>query len=194
MRAWAGWGKRVSDAAFWVEVALAAAATSCLAFAVTSVSGGFPLLPRLLTAASATAAFLTAAFAWNFRSSVKELKKGGVVAPSWISGNLLRCNALNIFGLFASVLAVQAVLGASVVTSIVTSSPAITVVNGTLLDNYCLQAATVAGLSHLVSMVYTNLLFRFVRNARYLRNGALQSWDGGAALCTLDLHDLGIHQ
>ncbi len=72
---------------------------------------GFPILPRLLTAASAATAFLAAAFAWNLRSSVKELKKGGVVAPSWISGNLLRCNALNIIGLFASVLAVQAALG-----------------------------------------------------------------------------------
>lgn len=42
-------------------------------------------------------------------------------------------------------------------------------------------------LSHIVSMVYTNLLFRFVRSARYTRNGALQSWDGGAALGTMDL-------
>ncbi len=38
MRAWAGWGKNVSDAALWVELALAAAATGCLAFAAISVS------------------------------------------------------------------------------------------------------------------------------------------------------------
>ncbi|KAG2440052.1 hypothetical protein HXX76_004166 [Chlamydomonas incerta] len=112
-----------------------------------------------------------------FLSASHDLEAGVVVPPSLISGNLVRCMGWNVAGAAVCGLGLQLAVSGALVA--VPFSPAATSNALVALDQMAVQAASLMLLSHLSSLTYLNLMFKYIRAARYPSGGlALGSYDG----------------
>ncbi|GLC35314.1 hypothetical protein PLESTB_000578200 [Pleodorina starrii] len=171
LRSSSGWQKSLSFVAFWLQLALTVVSAGVLIFslAATNVPAGGPSWDRYFTAAGVVCGFLSTFFAHGFLRLARKLAAGEVVEPGWLSASLLRCNGLNVLGIGATVIGLQASVGTLVAKSLLASTqtpfatnPANAVVS---LDVFSLQAATNSLLGHLVSLVFTNLMLRITSAA-----------------------------
>ncbi|KXZ55522.1 hypothetical protein GPECTOR_2g1071 [Gonium pectorale] len=174
LRASAGWQRSLSFVAFWLQLALTVVSAGILLFslAATNTATAGPEWPRYMTAAGIAAAFVSTFFAHGFLRLSRTLADGGVVSPGWLTANLLRCSSLNLAGIFVTVVGLQASVGTLVAKSLLTSVQApfsaATAANALVsLDVFSLQAATNTLLSHIISLVFVNLMLRATNAARF---------------------------
>ncbi|GLI70585.1 hypothetical protein VaNZ11_015511 [Volvox africanus] len=171
LRSSAGWQKNLSFVAFWMQLALTVVSAGVLLFslAATAAPLGGASWDRYFTALGVVCGFISTFFAHGFLRMARKLGAGQVVEPGWLEGSLLRCNGLNVLGIGATVVGLQASVGTLVAKSLLTSTQApftTNPVNAVIsLDVFSLQAATNTLLAHLVSLVFTNLMLRITSSA-----------------------------
>ncbi|PNW76638.1 hypothetical protein CHLRE_11g467759v5 [Chlamydomonas reinhardtii] len=179
LRSSAGWQKSLSFVAFWLQLALTIVSAGVLVFSlmVSNVAAtNVPAWPRYFTAAGIVAAFLSTFFAHGFLRLARNLSAGEAVNPGWLGANLLRCNALNVAGIALTVVGLQASVGTLVAKSLMTSVQGAFAANAAnalvSIDVFSLQAATNTVLSHVVSLIFTNMMLGVVGGARNAAGGA----------------------
>ncbi|GIL89575.1 hypothetical protein Vretimale_1868 [Volvox reticuliferus] len=171
LRSSAGWQRNLSFLAFWMQLALTVVSAGVLLFslAATSAPAGGASWDRYFTAFGVVCGFISTFFAHGFLRTARKLGAGEVVVPGWLESSLLRCNGLNVLGIGATVVGLQASVGTLVAKSLLTSTQApftTSSINAVIsLDVFSLQAATNTLLSHLVSLVFTNLMLRITSSA-----------------------------
>ncbi|EFJ45765.1 hypothetical protein VOLCADRAFT_118304, partial [Volvox carteri f. nagariensis] len=170
----AGWQKSLSFLAFWMQLALTGVSAGVLLFSLAASgapAGANPSWDRYFTACGVVCGFISTFFAHGFLRLARRLAAGEVVEPGWLEGSLLRCNGLNVLGMGVTVVGLQASVGTLVAKSLLTSTQtpfaAANAANAVIsLDVFSLQvAATNTLLSHLVSLVFTNLMLRITNAA-----------------------------
>ncbi|KAG2498695.1 hypothetical protein HYH03_003435 [Edaphochlamys debaryana] len=171
LRASAGWQRSLSFVAFWLQLALTLVSAGILIFSLAATTTIGPVWPRYFTLGGIVFAFLSTFFAHGFQTLAKKLAGGEPVAPAWLARNLLANNTLNVLGIAVTVIGLQASVGTLVSKSLMTSVQApfsaTNAANALVsLDVFSLQAATNTLLSHLVSLVFTNMMLRVVSSAR----------------------------
>ncbi|KAG2446886.1 hypothetical protein HYH02_008042 [Chlamydomonas schloesseri] len=173
LRSSAGWQKSLSFVAFWLQLALTIVSAGVLVFSlmVSNVAAtNVPAWPRYFTAGGIVAAFLSTFFAHGFLRLARNLSAGETVNPGWVGANLLRCNALNVAGIALTVVGLQASVGTLVAKSLMTSVQGAFSANAAnalvSIDVFSLQAATNTVLSHVVSLIFTNMMLGVVGGAR----------------------------
>lgn len=174
LRASARWQKSVSYVSFWLQIALSVVSGAVLAFSVlvSPPGGGTAAATKWLTLVGVVFAFFSAFFAHGFLTLADKLLRGEAVRRSWIVGNLINVNNLNLLGIGATIIGLQASVGTLVSKTFMTSFQTAFAAPGQAgnvlvpLDMYALQASTNTLLSHFISLIFTNLLLRIVNKTK----------------------------
>ncbi|KAG2454813.1 hypothetical protein HYH02_000645 [Chlamydomonas schloesseri] len=164
------------------QALLGLAAGGSLAVSLMGAGAGAPTPPLLALSVCTAVGLALGALSLGvygrlFMRASHDLEAGVVVPPSLISGNLVRCMGWNVAGAAVCGLGMQLAVSGALVS--VPFSAAATANAIVALDQMAMQAASLMLLSHLSSLAYLNMMFKYIRAARYPTGGlALGSYDG----------------
>lgn len=160
--------KSLCYVSFWLQLALSLVSALVLGFSVVVSPPGSSAVTvsKWLTLVGVVFAFLSAFFAHGFMALADKLLRGDAVRRSWIVSNLINVNNMNLVGIGATIVGLQASVGTLVSKTFMTSiqSAVVTQSGNALipLDMYALQASTNTLLSHFISLIFTNILLRLI--------------------------------
>lgn len=116
--------------------------------------------------------FISTFFAFSYVKLARQSFSKGDVTRETVSARLLRNNSLNLWGLGATLLGLQAVIGGLVAKTLTTASTNPYAQGGAgaraapvALDVFSVQASANTLLAHFVSIVFTNMLLRTLNKA-----------------------------
>lgn len=167
--------RRIAAFSFWSQLTLSITSAVILFFAVTSsmAPGGAPNVSVYFTligvVTSVISTFLSSGFQ---RVARRVLLKGDDVPVRGLASSLLRNVGLNLWGLGATIVGLQATVGQLVAKTLTTSTANPYVTNPGLrsgapaaLDAFSIQASTNTVLAHFVSIVFANWLLRILNKS-----------------------------
>ncbi|DBA80512.1 hypothetical protein WJX77_002029 [Trebouxia sp. C0004] len=166
--------RRLGWISFWAQLALSIVSATILSFAVSSSmqSPGGINVSVWFTLFGVASSFISTFFAFSYVKLARQSFASGDVTRETVSGRLLRNNSLNLWGLGATLLGLQAVIGGLVAKTLTTSSTNPYAQGGAgaraapvALDVFSVQASANTLLAHFVSIVFTNLLLRTLNKA-----------------------------
>ncbi|KAL0024346.1 hypothetical protein WJX79_001446 [Trebouxia sp. C0005] len=166
--------RRLGWISFWAQLALSIVSATILSFAVSSSmqSPGGINVSVWFTLFGVASSFISTFFAFSYVKLARQSFAKGDVTRETVSGCLLRNNSLNLWGLGATLLGLQAVIGGLVAKTLTTSSTNPYAQGGAgaraapvALDVFSVQASANTLLAHFVSIVFTNLLLRTLNKA-----------------------------
>lgn len=166
--------RRIGWISFWAQLALSIVSATILSFAVSSSmqSPGGINVSVWFTLFGVASSFISTFFAFSYVKLARQSFANGDVTRETVQGRLLRNNSLNLWGLGATLLGLQAVIGGLVAKTLTTSSTNPYAQGGAgaraapvALDVFSVQASANTLLAHFVSIVFTNLLLRTLNKA-----------------------------
>eukprot|EP00798_Chlamydomonas_sp_ICE-L_P020530 gene20530-27320_t len=169
LRKSAGFMKSLSFIAFWLQLALSTVSAGVLLFSLavspmTDVS-------KWLTVVGVVFGFISSFFAHGFLKLSRKLAGGESVDPTHMTANLLRNSGLNLWGMGATVVGLQASVGMLVAKSLMgaASGGVVYAQNAqnalVSVDVFALQASTNTLLCHVVGLVFANWMLSTVNKA-----------------------------
>lgn len=166
--------RRLGWISFWAQLALSIVSATILSFAVSSSmqSPGGINVSVWFTLFGVASSFISTFFAFSYVKLARQSFSKGDVSRETVSARLLRNNSLNLWGLGATLLGLQAVIGGLVAKTLTTSSTNPYAQGGAgaraapvALDVFSVQASANTLLAHFASIVFTNLLLRTLNKA-----------------------------
>ncbi|KAL3145817.1 hypothetical protein ABBQ38_015191 [Trebouxia sp. C0009 RCD-2024] len=166
--------RRLGWVSFWAQLALSIVSATILSFAVTSSmqSPGGINVSVWFTLFGVASSFISTFFSFSYVKLARQSFSKGDVTRETVSARLLRNNSLNLWGLGATLLGLQAVIGGLVAKTLTTSSTNPYAQGGAgaraapvALDVFSVQASANTLLAHFVSIVFTNMLLRTLNKA-----------------------------
>lgn len=167
--------RNLSVVSFWTQLSLSVVSGIILFFAINSgtAPGRAPNVSVWFTLVGVILSFFSTFLAHGFRRTARAiLVKGDAVATGKVVTSLLRAITINLWGLGATVIGLQATVGTLVAKTLTTSSQNPYTVNPTTtagapaaLDAFSIQASTNTVLAHFASIVFANWLLRLLNRA-----------------------------
>lgn len=172
--------RRLAWASFWSQLALSLVAGTVLWFTVgveRSAAAAPPVLATACTTIGTAAALLSTFIAYGLtRATRGVLLRGDAVRRSAVAAGALAATRINLWGLGAALIGLQATIGGLVGRVLVSATANPLAAGGTVaaaraaaapaaLDVFALQASANALLAHFASIVFATWVIRLVRSA-----------------------------
>lgn len=172
----AGSVKNLAVISFWSQLSLSVVSGIILFFSIQSgtAPGEVPNVSVYFTLVGTVLSFMSTFLAHSFRRTARAvLEKGDAVATGKVVSGLLRAVSLNLWGLGATVIGLQATVGTLVAKTLTTTSQnpyqggraAASSAAPAALDAFSIQASTNTVLAHFVSIVFANWMLRLLNKA-----------------------------
>lgn len=174
----AGAIRNLSLISFWVQVSLSVVSSVILFFSIQSggAPGQAPNVSTWFTLVGCIFSFVSTFLAQGFRRTARAvLESGDNIATGKLVSGLLRAVTLNLWGLGATVIGLQATVGTLVAKTLTSSSQnpyqagqiARSAAAGTpaALDAFSIQASTNTVLAHFASIVFANMMMRLLNKS-----------------------------
>mmetsp|Transcript_19621 Transcript_19621/g.59348 ORF Transcript_19621/g.59348 Transcript_19621/m.59348 type:complete len:248 (-) Transcript_19621:2852-3595(-) len=167
--------RNLSVFSFWTQLSLSVVSGIILFFSVQSgtVPGQAPNVSVYFTLVGTLAGFLSTFLAHSFRRTARAvLEKGDAVATGKVVSGLLRNMTVNLWGLGATVIGLQATVGTLVAKTLTSTSQnpyqmgrAVASGAPAALDAFSIQASTNTVAAHFASIVFVTWMLRLINQA-----------------------------